>query len=115
MRRVDVDVLVYAHRSESPDHDPYAAWLDDARVGDEPSGLSDVVLAGFLRVVSHPGVFKEPTPLASALAFVHARGNLVPDAYWRPWRWNGGRPGGQPIGVSPVFHDLEWRHPLEAG
>lgn len=72
MRCVDVNVLVYAHRLESPDHDRYATWLDEARAGDEPLGLSDMVLSGFLRVVTHPRVFKEPTPLASALEFVDA-------------------------------------------
>ena len=69
-----------------------------------------MVLSGFLRVVTHPRVFKEPTPLETALEFVEAvrgspavipmepgdrhweifadicrrldaRGNTVPDAY----------------------------------
>lgn len=110
MRCVDVNVLVNAHRPEAPDHDAHHRWLEDARRGYEPLGLSDIVLSGFLRVVTHPRVFGDPTPLALALDFVEnlrvspasvpvapgdrhweifiglcraadARGNLVPDAF----------------------------------
>lgn len=110
MRCVDVNVLVYAHRPESPDHGRYAAWLDAARRANEPLGVPTLSLSGFLRVVTHPRVFKDPTPLRKALAFAEVlraapnhvamepgarhwdvfvdlcrstdvRGNLVPDAY----------------------------------
>jgi len=69
---VDVNILVYAHRRESPNHDGYRMWLDQARGGVEPLGVPAVVLSGFLRVVTHPRVFKEPTPLDLALEFVEA-------------------------------------------
>lgn len=106
----DVNVLVYAHREDSPRHAPARAWLEAAVNGPEPLGLSDLVLSGFLRVVTHPRVFATPTPLDQALDFaeyvrsspravrIHpgerhweifvdlcrgarAKGNLVPDAY----------------------------------
>jgi toxin-antitoxin system PIN domain toxin len=70
MRCVDVNVLVYAHRSDSPQHAAYLRWLDKARVGVEPLGLCDVVASGFLRVVTHPRIFREPTDLATALTFL---------------------------------------------
>jgi toxin-antitoxin system PIN domain toxin len=69
---VDVNVLVYAHRAESPDHERHRVWLDSARGGVEPLGLPAIVSSGFLRVVTHPRVFKEPTPVALALDFVEA-------------------------------------------
>ena len=72
MRCVDVNVLVYAHRPESPDHARYRAWLEQVRRDDEPLGLSSLVLSGFLRVVTHHRVFREPTPLATAVEFVEA-------------------------------------------
>lgn len=110
MRCADVNVLVYAHRIDVPDHERYRQWLDHARQDYEPLGISDVVLSWFLRVVTHPRVFRDPTPLAVALEFaeqvrrsrgcvplvpgerhwplfvdlcrgVDARGNLVPDAF----------------------------------
>ena len=47
-------------------------WLEAARVDDEPLGLADAVLAGFLRVVTHPRVFRTPSPIDVALAFCEA-------------------------------------------
>ena len=143
MRCVDVTVLVYAHRLESPDHDRYEAWLDDVRRGDEPLGLSHLVLSGFLRVVTHPRVFKEPTPLEMALAFadalrtapnalavtpgprhwdlftricrsVEARGNLVPEAFLAAMAIERGATWWSPDRGFARFPGLKWRHPLEA-
>lgn len=72
LRCVDVNVLVYAHRPDSPDHDLHRVWLDAARAGREPLGIAPMVGSGFLRVVTHPRIFRDPTPLADALAFVEA-------------------------------------------
>jgi toxin-antitoxin system PIN domain toxin len=69
---VDVNVLVYAHRPESPRHDGYRSWLEEARRGVEPLGIPGMVQSGFVRVVTHPRVFKEPTPLDTALEFIEA-------------------------------------------
>jgi len=106
---VDVNVLVYAHRRDAPGHREHLAWLRQVATGDEPFGLSELVLSGFLRVVTHPRIFSPPSRLADALRFVEelrarpnavlvspgdrhwgiftdlcrrteARGNLVPDA-----------------------------------
>lgn len=68
----DVSVLVYVHRPESPKRDGYRTWLEQARRGVEPLGVAATVLSGFLRVVTHPRVFEEPTPLDGALEFVEA-------------------------------------------
>ncbi|MGI8844286.1 MAG: TA system VapC family ribonuclease toxin, partial [Gemmatimonadaceae bacterium] len=68
----DVNVLVYAHRKDTPRHEDYRAWLEGVLSGPSAFGLADLVLSGFLRVVTHPRVFKEPTPLADALAFLRA-------------------------------------------
>lgn len=70
MRCVDVNVLVYAHRPESPDHRIYLAWLESARTGAEPLGLIAQVASGFLRIVTHARIFREPTPLSVALEFL---------------------------------------------
>jgi toxin-antitoxin system PIN domain toxin len=68
MLLIDVNVLVYAHREESPNHAQYKYWLEEVLNGDETFGMADLVLSGFVRVVTHPRVFKPPTPLASVLA-----------------------------------------------
>jgi len=72
MRCVDVNVLVYSHRQDSPDHASHRAWLDQARTAREPLGIADIVASGFLRIVTHPRIFQDPTPLDVALEFVDA-------------------------------------------
>ena len=76
----DVNVLIYAHRRESPDHRDMAAWLDRTVGGREPFGCSEQALFGFVRIVTNAKVFIDPTPLSAALAFVDqllARRNCV--------------------------------------
>jgi toxin-antitoxin system PIN domain toxin len=106
----DVNVFLYAHRPESPQHEQYRSWLADALSGVEPFGVSEAVLASFVRIATHSRVYREPTPPDVALAFCEgvltapsavslrpgprhwslfsslvtsagARGNLIPDAY----------------------------------
>lgn len=66
---IDVNVLVYAHRADAPSHSQYRAWLSEVVQSDAAYGMSDLVLSGFLRIVTHPRVFRDPTPLDTALAF----------------------------------------------
>lgn len=66
----DVNVLVYAHREDEEGHRRYAAWLKQLVDGPEPFSLSVLVAVGFLRVVTNPGIFADPTPLPVALAAV---------------------------------------------
>ena len=49
----DVNVLVYAHREDSVDHIRYRQWLEAVVNSGQPYGISDQVLSGFLRVVTH--------------------------------------------------------------
>ncbi len=61
-------MLVYAHREELPGHGAYRDWLTAAVNGEAAYGMSELVLAGFVRVVTNPRVFDGPTPLETALA-----------------------------------------------
>ena len=139
---LDVNVLVYAHRKDAARHDEYRAWLENALTGAQPYGLSDLVLSGFLMVVTHPRVFRDPTPVAEALAFVdavrdrsnrvrvepgprhwdifrelcrraEARGNLVPDAYLAAMAIESGAEWITTDGDFRRFAGLRARHPLE--
>jgi hypothetical protein len=69
MQLPDVNVLIYAHREDAPEHERYAAWLQALTTSDEPFALSDVVLSGFLRIVTNPRIFDPATPMDTALAF----------------------------------------------
>ena len=106
----DVNVLVYAFREELPEHEACRAWLRSLVRSEAAFAVFDLVLSGFLRIVTHPRVFSPPAPLEAALAFVdvirtrpncvtlqpgarhwsiferlcretRAKGNLVADAY----------------------------------
>jgi uncharacterized protein len=142
MLAVDVNVLVYAHRSDVDRHDEWRAWLEDAIGGPEPVGLIDQVLTGFVRIVTHPRVFVEPTPLAAALDFVDrlrvapatmrtvggersvgifdqlcrttdARGNHVPDAYLAAVAIDAGATWLSADRGFARYPQLRWRHPLD--
>ncbi len=106
----DVNILVAAYRDDVPEHASCRGWLENVLEGEEVFGISELVLNGFLRIVTHPRVFALPSPAEEALDFTRAiraqphcvpvfpgprhweifqrlyldaevRGNLVPDAY----------------------------------
>ncbi len=68
----DVNTLVYAFHRDSTEHQPFADWLDKVIADAEPILLPDVVLTGFLRVVTNRRIFSDPAPMSVALAFVEA-------------------------------------------
>jgi toxin-antitoxin system PIN domain toxin len=106
----DVNVLIYAFREGADDHQAYARWLTGVS-GVEELLFPDVVLTGFLRIVTNRRIVSPVVPVRQALSFADAirtaprartvassgavwaqlsvllerdpgvRGNLVPDAY----------------------------------
>jgi hypothetical protein len=71
----DVNVLVAASRSDHPHHAPARAWLETAVAqGGKGIGLAlqPMVIASFLRLVTHSKVFPHPTPMIEALRFIEA-------------------------------------------
>lgn len=86
----DVNTLVYAFHRDTAHHTDYATWLNSALAGSEPILLPDVVLTGFLRVVTNRRIFTDPAPAPAALSFVDAlraspvgRAPNPTDAAWR--------------------------------
>lgn len=67
----DVNVLVYAFRRESVDHDRYASWLSTTAATSE-LGLPESVLLGAIRIVTSPQIMADPAPTPVALQFVEA-------------------------------------------
>jgi toxin-antitoxin system PIN domain toxin len=141
MRLIDVNVLVYAHRQDAPGHKDYLHWLQDVLASDEAYGISDLVLSGFLWIVTHPRVFNPPSPLDAALAFAEqvrsqpncvpiapgprhwdifaglclaagVKGNLVPDAYLAALAIESGSEWITTDRDFSRFPGLRWRHPL---
>ena len=67
----DINVLIHAFRTDVEHHETYATWLRTT-LRDERLGIADVITTGFLRPVTHPRIFAEPTPTAAALDFIDA-------------------------------------------
>ena len=71
----DVNVLVAASRGDHPHHAAARVWLEQAVVNagrGTPLKLQPMVIASFLRLVTHPKIFIHPTPMSEALRFVDA-------------------------------------------
>jgi uncharacterized protein len=72
----DVNVLVAAFRTDHPHHHVARSWLAQARAacvaGQDSLRVLPMVLAGFLRLVTHPKVFVEPDSIDDALSFAQA-------------------------------------------
>jgi len=76
-------VLVYAYRTEAPEHERYAGWLRETISSEQAYGVSELVQSRFLRVVTHPRGMTTPAPLDSALAFaevLRSQPNALPVA-----------------------------------
>ena len=138
---MDVNVLVYAHREDASDHARYRQWLEGVLRSDAVYGVSDLALSGFIRVVTHPRIFREPTPIERALAFVSEvrdrpncisilpgprhweiftrfcrdcgiKGNLVTDAFFAALAVESGSDWITTDRDYARFPGLTWRHPL---
>ena len=141
MQLPDVNVLIYAHRVDAPEHERYAAWLQALAASDAPFALSDVVLSGFLRIVTNPRIFDPATPMDMALTFCQRlvdwpraslitpsrrhwelftglcrdiKGPLVTDAYIAALAIEHGCELVSTDSDFARFPGLRWRHPLAA-
>ncbi|MGH8072155.1 MAG: TA system VapC family ribonuclease toxin [Candidatus Entotheonellia bacterium] len=68
---LDVNILVYAHREDTTDHPADRDWVEEMINSGGAYGVSELVLSGFMRVVTHPKVFERPTPFEVALDVVN--------------------------------------------
>lgn len=60
MKLVDLNILLYAINENAIHHARVHKWWEDAVKGDEAVGLPWIVLLGFLRLSTHPGIFPRP-------------------------------------------------------
>ena len=71
----DVNVLVAASRSDHPHHQAAFACLEEAVVACADGAslkLMPMVVASFLRLVTHSKIFIQPTPVEDAVRFLDA-------------------------------------------
>ncbi|KAF0245762.1 MAG: hypothetical protein FD180_1301 [Planctomycetota bacterium] len=72
MIAVDSNLLVYAHREDSPWHDKAVTRLKGLAEGKSAWAIPWPCVHEFLAIVTHPRIYRPPTPLASALRQVDA-------------------------------------------
>lgn len=142
MRCVDTSVLVYAYRADLPENREYRDLLEGWANDDEPLGLPDLVLSGFVRIATNRRVFREPTSSAEAWAAVDAltaapasivlragsrhwdlfrqltsdidaRGNDIPDAYLAAYALENNATLLSADRGFARFNRLRWHHPLD--
>jgi toxin-antitoxin system PIN domain toxin len=138
----DVSVLIHAHWEDSTRHTDYRDWLNQVVNSDMAFGICDLVLSGFLRVVTHPRVFRNPTPLDLAMQFArslrdhpnavtlapgerhwdifqrlcqeaNAKRNLIADAYLAAVTIVSGAEWITADRDYARFSGLRWKHPLD--
>ncbi len=65
----DVNVLLYAFRSDCVEHPRYRDWLDEIVNGPSAYGVSPQVLSAVVRISTHPRIFQRPSRLEDVLGF----------------------------------------------
>jgi toxin-antitoxin system PIN domain toxin len=68
----DANILVYAHREDTAQHERYRLWLTQLATGPSPFALSEFSVHGFVRIVTNPRIFAAPSSSALAFSFVDA-------------------------------------------
>lgn len=137
----DVNVLLYAFRSDSAGHGRYRVWLEGLVNGDEAYGMSPQVLCSVARIATHARVYVSPSRLDDALAFARVlleqpqctvvtpgprhflifedlcgaaavTGNLVQDAWFAALAVESGCEWITTDGDFARFPGLRWRRPF---
>lgn len=68
----DVNVLIYAFRSDSENHDLYRRWLQAVIDGPAAYGIVPQVLASVVRICTHPRIFVRPSARAELFHYCAA-------------------------------------------
>lgn len=65
----DVNVLIYAFRSDSPRHGVSRSWLERTVKAEARFGISPLALSAVVRIVTNPRVFVQPSSVAESFAY----------------------------------------------
>lgn len=69
---VDTNILLFAIDQDCPEHDTFRAQLNTWRKSSSPWHLTWGIVYEFLRVSTHPNVFRKPLLLSQAWSFIEA-------------------------------------------
>ncbi|CAN5136873.1 type II toxin-antitoxin system VapC family toxin [soil metagenome] len=70
MIALDTNILVYAHRQDSPFHGPALGTLASLGNGTAPWAIPWACLHEFISIVTHPRIYNPPSPIDTAIAFL---------------------------------------------
>jgi len=142
MLLLDVNVCIYAIREDSVDHEAYHRWVGGVLTGEEPIGISELVLSSVMRLLTNHRVFREPSTTTQALdacnslrsapaavplrpgprhwgifeslcSEVGARANTIPDAYHAALAIENGATLASTDRDFRRFKGLRWVNPLD--
>jgi toxin-antitoxin system PIN domain toxin len=74
---VDTNILVYAHRTDSPFHDRARLAIESLAVGARPWAIPWPCAHEFIAIVTHPRIYKTATPARTAFAQLRALQTLA--------------------------------------
>jgi hypothetical protein len=72
MIAVDTNILVYAHREDSPWHDAALTRITELAEGRATWAIPWPCIHEFIAIVTHPRIYAPPTPLAGAIDQIEA-------------------------------------------
>ena len=72
MIAIDTNILVYAHREDSPWHEKALSSLSVLANSGLPWAIPWPCVHEFIAIVTHPKIYDPPSPLATALAAIEA-------------------------------------------
>lgn len=138
----DVNVLLYAFRTDAPDHVRYKAWLTATLRSGIQCGVSELALSAVIRISTHSRAFTRAASLEEAIQFVEwirdhpacavvspgprhwdiflglcraagIRGARVTDAYYAALAMENGAEWITTDRDYARYPGLRWRHPLD--
>ena len=77
MIAVDTNILVYAHREDSPWHEKALDCVTALADSGVPWAITWSGIHEFLAIVTHPRIYDPPTPLATAIEALDGSGLLA--------------------------------------
>ena len=72
MIAVDTNILIYAHREDSPFHEAASRRMEELAEGSPSWAIPWPCVHEFIAIVTHPRIYAPPTPLPAALDQVDA-------------------------------------------
>lgn len=67
---VDANILIYAYNPAAEQHAAAKRWLEAAMAGPTPVRLAWVTVLAFVRIMTHPQVFRRPFSMSEAVEAV---------------------------------------------